>query len=66
MMGDDLRAAGRDHWQQLLDEAAESRRFKGQEAEQRAVRPQLARGLVQLATWLDPTVKPARQARHSV
>lgn len=65
MMVDDLRAAGREHWQQRLDEAAAVRRARGQRVPQHAVRPQLARGLVQLAAWLDPAVKPARQARRS-
>ena len=65
MMGDDLRAAGREHWQQLLDEATAARRAQNQQTEQHAVRPQLARGLVQLAAWLDPAVKPARQTRRS-
>jgi hypothetical protein len=65
MMVDDMRAAGRDRWQQLLDEATEVRRARGQRQMKQAVRPQLARGLVQLAAWLDPAVKPARQTRRS-
>lgn len=65
MLGDDMRAAGRDHWQQLLDEATAVRRARGQQAMKQTVRPQLARGLVQVAAWLDPAVKPARQARRS-
>ncbi len=65
MMVDDLRAAGREHWQQRLDEAAVVRRARGQQAEQQSVRPQLARGLVRLAAWLDPAVKPVRQTSRS-
>jgi len=59
---EEIRLAGRDRWQGLIDEAAQVRLAR-QNQSKTPVRPRLARGLVALARRIDPATAPVRQTR---
>ena len=63
-MYEEIRLAGRDRWQGLIDEAAQARLAR-QNQPKTTVRPRLARGLMALARRIDPATAPVRQARSA-
>ncbi len=66
MTNDELQMTGRDRWATLLNEAEQERRARGQQSDNAAIRPRRARGLVLLASWLDPATSPTRRVRPSL
>ncbi len=63
-MYEEIRLAGRDRWQGLIDEAAQVR-LAQQNQSKTPVRPRLARGLMALARRIDPATAPVRQTRSA-
>ena len=65
-MYEEIRLAGRDRWQGLIDEAAQARLAQRYQTQtQTLVRPRLARGLMALARRIDPATAPMRQTRSA-
>jgi hypothetical protein len=63
-MYEEIRLAGRDRWQGLIDEAAQARLARRNQPKA-LVRPRLARGLMALARRIDPATAPVRQPRSA-
>ncbi len=63
-MYEEIRLAGRDRWQGLIDEAAQARLTRRNQPKT-PVRPRPARGLTALARRIDPATAPVRQTRSA-